>query len=82
LDDTVVALVSSNISRRTGEPTQLLIEVTTPAGQQSGLLFDSAVQCENLATIDRQFIIRRIGKLPKPAMDQIDNCLKIALGLI
>jgi mRNA interferase MazF len=81
LDDTIVALISSNIRRARGEPTQHVIEVSTPAGTQSGLLFDSAVQCENLATIDCQVIRQRIGSLPSASMDLIDACLKASLGL-
>lgn len=81
LDDTIVAAISSNTTRGKNEPTQLLVEVAISDGGQSGLLFDSAVQCENLVTIDGQFIIRKIGVLPKPIMDGVDNCLRIALGL-
>ncbi|MCI0331773.1 MAG: type II toxin-antitoxin system PemK/MazF family toxin [Planctomycetes bacterium] len=81
LDDTIIALISSNTGRAIGEPTQLVIEVAAPAGRQSGLLFDSAVQCENLVTIDCQFVIRKIGSLPTTSMDQIGDCLKIAPGI-
>ena len=42
---------------------------------------DSAVQCENLVTIDGQFIIRKIGVLQESIMMRIDDCLKFALGL-
>lgn len=81
LDDTIVVAISSNINRAASEPTQLVIGIVTPEGQQSGLLFDSAVQCENIVTIDCQFVLRRIGKLPAPTMSQIDNCLKSTFGL-
>ncbi len=81
LDDTIIALISSNTGRAIGEPTQLVIEVATPAGRQSGLLFDSAVRCENLVTVDCQFAIRKIGSLPTTTMDQINSCLKAALGI-
>jgi mRNA interferase MazF len=81
LDDTILAAISSNTSRAAREPTQLLVAVTTAAGQQSGLLFDSAVQCENLVTIDCPFIFRKIGTLPVTTMEQIDSCLKAALAL-
>ena len=81
LDDIIIAAISSNTARGRNEPTQHVIEVANADGQQSGLLFDSAVQCENLVTIDGQFIIRKIGVLPKSIMMQIDDCLKIALGV-
>ena len=81
LDDTIVVAISSNTARAANESTQLVIEVATPPGRQSGLLFDSAVQCENLVTIDFGFVIRKIGALPASTMNQVDDCLKLALGL-
>lgn len=82
LDDTIVAAISSNTARAAGEPTQLVVSLTTPDGHQSGLLFDSAAQCENLVTVDSQFVIRKIGTLSPTVMKQVDDCLKVALGLI
>ena len=82
LDDTIVVAISSNTARATAEPTQFVIEVATPSGRQSGLLFDSSVQCENLVTIDCQFVIRKIGTLPAAAMSQVNGCLKAALELL
>jgi mRNA interferase MazF len=81
LDDTIIAAISTNTARGAGEPTQLVIEVANPEGRSSGLLFDSAIQCENLVTIDCQFIRRKIGALTKTTMARIDDCLKAALGL-
>lgn len=81
LDDTIVVAISSNIARGSGEPTQLVLRRSTNEGQQAGLLFDSAVQCENILTIDCQFIHRKIGQLPPQSMAQIDDCLKVSLGI-
>jgi mRNA-degrading endonuclease toxin of MazEF toxin-antitoxin module len=58
-----------------------VIKVAGSEGRQSGLLFDSAVQCANLVTIDFRFVIRRIGSLSSTAMSAVDDCLKAALGL-
>ena len=79
LDDTIVVTITSRIQRAAAEPTEMLIAVTTPAGQQSGLLFDSAVQCQNILTVDRTFVRRRIGNLPPDLMRQVNDCLKAAL---
>lgn len=81
LDDTIVSAISSNVTRAKSEPTQLLIDVRTADGAQSGLLFDSAVQCENLVTIDTRFVIRKIGWLSAASMRLVDDCLKASLGL-
>src|SRR2546425_673946 len=42
--NTIVAQITS-VTRRALEPTQLLIEIATSEGQQSGLRQDSAVNC-------------------------------------
>jgi mRNA interferase MazF len=61
IDDTILALITSSSRRRTGAATQLLIELATPEGRQSGLRLDSVVQCENLVTFDQGLIPRRLG---------------------
>ena len=52
LNDTIVAMITKTTHRAGWEATQLLIDTTTPEGQQSGLLHTSAVKCEHLATLD------------------------------
>lgn len=81
LSNTIIAAITSNTARAGREPTQFLIDTTTPEGQESGLKFNSAVTCEYLATIEQSRIGRRLGQLPTSAMRHIDNCLKAALGI-
>jgi mRNA interferase MazF len=81
LDDTILALITGSKRRRTGAATQLLVEVATLDGKQTGLRFDSLVQCENLITLDQSLILGRIGIFPDALMQQIDACLKASLGL-
>jgi hypothetical protein len=59
----------------------LLIDVTTPEGKASGLLHNSAVRCERLHTIPQSDVDRVIGLLSTAQMQQIDECLKAALGI-
>lgn len=80
LVNTIVAQITST-TRRTHEPTQLLVEIATPDGKMSGLLVNSAVKCEHLATLERQLIQRKIGVLSPNPMARIDESLKTALGL-
>ena len=80
LTNTIVALITKNVSR-TNEPTQLLIDLTTPDGQQSGLNQTSAVTCTNLFTVSQTKVRRVIGSLPPSLMAQVDDCLKAALSL-
>ena len=81
LDNTVIAQITSRIQFARSEPTQLLIEVATPDGGQSGLLHDSAVSCENLFTVRQDTIIRRVGSLTGDMMRQVDDCLKASLEI-
>jgi len=66
--------------RRAHEPTQLLIERSTPEGQQAGVLHDSVASCNNLATVHEDRIDRIIGHFPDALVHRIDECFKTALG--
>jgi len=81
LDDTILAMITSSRHRRVGAATQLVIDITTVEGQQTGLRLNSVIQCENLLTYDQALILRVLGRLSAAAMQQIDVCLKAALGI-
>lgn len=78
---TLVAAISSKTRLAATEPTQLLVDPTTPEGQSSGLLHASAVKCENLFTIAQAGIQRTIGHLSPALMLQLDDRLRAALEL-
>jgi mRNA interferase MazF len=80
LANTVVVQITSNL-RAASEPTHLLIEVNTPEGKQSGLLHDSLISCNNLATIEQSLVAKVIGSLPSEVMAKVDDCLKAAVGV-
>jgi mRNA interferase MazF len=81
LNDTIVAIVTKMTHRATKESTQLLIDINSPDGQQSGLLHSSTVKCERLVTVSIADISRVIGSLTPAAMAQIEGCLKAALAI-
>jgi mRNA interferase MazF len=78
--NTIVALITKNVSR-VHEPTQLLIDVSTPEGQQSGLNQTSAVTCGNLFTVAQTKVRRVVGSLSPAMMTRIQVCLRAALEL-
>ena len=80
LTNVIVAAITTT-THRSGEPTQLLIELATAQGQQSGLVKDSVITFENLATIDTGNVIRKIGTLPASMMQQVNDCLKASLAI-
>jgi mRNA interferase MazF len=79
LDHTIAVMISSVIGHAATDPTQLLIDVSTPEGMQSGLRKTSVVKCGNLYTIHESLIRKRIGSIPATMMQHMDDCLKIAL---
>ena len=81
LEDTILALITSSNRRRLGATTQYFIELSTNDGIQTGLKFDSIVQCENLLTYKTDLLLRVLGSLSDTEMTKIDRCLDAALGI-
>lgn len=76
----IVAAITSNLIHAT-DPASLLIEVSSPNGQQSGLRQDSVVSCINLATIEDRLVARKIGEFSPAMMQKVNECLKAALSI-
>ncbi len=70
-------MISSKMFRA-NHPSRVVILLSTPEGQQSGLLSDSVVMTDNLATIIESEIDRKIGILP---MSKVDAALRHTLNL-
>ena len=81
LDDTILAPITSSHNRSSVTSAQYFIDVSTPEGQQTGLILNSVVRCGNLIAYNRSLILRIIGRLSPYAMQEIDGCLKAALGI-
>ena len=81
LTNTVVVTITKNLSRVGTDPTQLLIDLSTPDGQNTGLNVDSAVTCGNLFTVHENLIRKKIGVLSDVLLHQINDCLKADLEL-
>lgn len=54
-------------------PTQF--DVAMPPGKISRVL------CEQATTVDKSRLVRRMGRLSELEMQQLDQCLKVSLGL-
>jgi mRNA interferase MazF len=77
LRQTIVALITSNLAR-TG-PTRVVVRKQDPVGRTMGLLADSVIVADNLATVLDREIDKAIGRCA--AMAQVDRALKRTLGL-
>ena len=78
LQQVVVAMISSNLNRR-GHPSRVFITRQSPAGAATGLLTDSVVMTDNVATVLEGLIERRIGTLAD--MTAVDTSLRHTLAL-
>lgn len=77
IEDTILVLVSR--TQRAVGATE--VEIDPAVETQCGLRYRSVASCKNLLTIDQGLIMQEIGKLSSGAMQQIDTCLRTALGL-
>lgn len=73
----IVAMISSRLFRANHQ-SRVLITVDSTEGASSGLLSDSVVMTDNLATVALLAIDRKIGALP---MSAIEDALRLTLGL-
>jgi mRNA interferase MazF len=77
LPQTIVAMITSRIFRA-NHASRVTIRMSSPEGQQSGLLTDSVLMTDNIATIADSAIQRIIGKMQ---MLEPDNALRRTLAL-
>ncbi len=73
----IVAMITSRMFRA-NHPCRVTIQLSSPEGQQSGLLTDSVVMSDNLATVIESGIDRIIGSIQ---MEAVDLALRHTLGL-
>lgn len=73
---TIVAALSSQF----GDPPHPR-EVVIPPGK-SGLTVPSAVVLNQIRSIDRQRLVKRLGAVDSATMRRVDEALRISLGLV
>lgn len=77
LAQVVVAMMTSRMFRAK-HPSRVTVLRDTDEGRSSGVLTDSVVMTDNLATVSNREIHQQIGVLP---MGKVDQALKHTLGL-
>lgn len=77
LPQRIVAMITSNLER-TG-PTRVQVRRESPEGRAMGVLTDSAIVADNLATVLDREIDQRIGLCP--IMPVVDQALRMILAL-
>ncbi len=69
----IVAMITSNLSR-SGHSSRVLVLLNSGAGKSSGLLTDSVIMTDNLATISETEILRTIGRIQMASVDEALAC--------
>jgi mRNA interferase MazF len=77
LPQVIVAMITSNI-KRANHRSRVFLKLSSQECRQSGLLTDSVVMADNLATIVEHAVDRVIGYVP---MTEIDKALRHTLSL-
>ena len=77
LPQIILAMITSRLSRA-NHPSRVTIRVGSSEGRRSGLLTDSVVVTDNLATVRESEVNRVVGSLP---MEEVNVALKHTLGL-
>ena len=80
LRHSIVAEITSNLSMA-NDPSNLLIDLSSPENQRTGLTQNSVVTCWHLLTMNDERIGKVIGVLSATMMQKVDLCLKAALQL-
>ncbi len=57
-------------------------EVFVPASEGAGLRADSVVLLNQIRSIDKQRLVRRLGRLTPETMKHVDRALVLSLGLV
>jgi mRNA interferase MazF len=78
LEQIIIAMITSNLSRD-GHPSRIRINKESGEGKAAGILTDSVIMTDNLATIRFIEIDKNIGMFP--SMEKVDKALKITFGL-
>ena len=78
LEQVLVAMITSNLSRD-GHPSRVRINKDSVEGKSAGILTDSVVLTDNLATVRFIEIDRGLGVFPN--MDAVESALKVTFGL-
>ncbi|MBX7246710.1 MAG: type II toxin-antitoxin system PemK/MazF family toxin [Candidatus Sumerlaeaceae bacterium] len=78
LEQTIVAMITSNMSRA-GHPSRVAVQQESDVGKQMGVVSDSVIMTDNLATIMDREIDRAIGRCV--SMSDVDSALRYTLNL-
>src|SRR4051812_28494798 len=78
LSQTIVAMITGNMARA-GHPSRLRVKKSTPLGRAMGLLTDSVIMTDNLATVHLSEVDQVMGHCTD--MPRVEEALRHTFGL-
>ena len=78
LSQIIVVMITSNLKRK-GHPSRVFLELSKPIGRESGLLSDSVIATDNIATLQHKFIYKKLGALLD--LTEVESALIHTFGL-
>jgi mRNA interferase MazF len=79
--DVIVAFISSVVPHKLTS-VDYLISTSHSDFAISGLIKDSVLKADKLATLNKSVFSGILGNLSQPTLQDIDNCLKSALNIV
>ncbi|MBI4484305.1 MAG: type II toxin-antitoxin system PemK/MazF family toxin [Acidobacteria bacterium] len=73
---TIVAAITSRISDRP-YPVEVVLEA-----EHTGLKVRSTVRLDQIRTVDKERLIKRLGSVSRATMPQVNRAIQISLGLV
>ena len=73
---TIVAAISSQFDEQL-YPTEVLIKAN-----EGGLMVDSVALLNQIRSVDKQRLVKRLGTVKQDTMDRVDQALQLSLGLV
>jgi mRNA interferase MazF len=74
---TIVGAITSKLS-----PVPYPVDVTVSPTKANGLTVTSAIQLGQIRSVDRSRLVKRLGALAQTSMHQVDEAIRISLGLV
>jgi mRNA interferase MazF len=74
---TIVAAIRSSVS-----PVPYPVEAAIDPGARNGLDVRSSIRLDQVRTVDRQRLVRRLGVVDPGTMAKVDEAIRISLGLV
>ena len=80
LDDVLCLFISSSMPAKTLS-TDFVLEPNHPSFPKTGLNYRSVFRTHKLALLHKSLVLRVLGEMDKDLMNEIDQRLRVALGL-